>query len=166
MGWYLSAIGGGIERRFDPPRKLPVQVRLMKRERASKADALTHRFLLVLIRMDQMTDTPISFSNRTVNVGDKSMELDYPVANAFMLGDKIIVLFNPDAYTEKFGQFKNLIALNADGERIWTAELPTNESGERYYQVSSRSPLVAYSWSFSCEIDESTGRIKKKIFLK
>ena len=114
-----------------------------------------------------MTDTPISFSERTVNVRSKSIELEYPVANAFMLGDKIIVLFDPDAYTEKFGQFKNLIAVNADGEKIWTAELPTNESGDRYQQVSSRSPLVAYSWkSFDCEIDESTGRIKKKIFTK
>ena len=114
-----------------------------------------------------MTDTPISFSERTLNVGGKSMELEYPVANAFMLGDKIIVLFDPDAYTEKFGQFKNLIALNANGERIWTAELPTNESGDTYNQVSSKCPLVAYSWkSFACEIDESTGRIKKKIFSK
>ena len=114
-----------------------------------------------------MTDAPISFSERTVNVGGKSMELEYPVANAFMLGDKIIVLFDPGAYTEKFGQFKNLIALNVDGERIWTAELPTNDSGDRYFMVKSRSPLVAASiYSYDCEIDESTGRMKKKIFVK
>lgn len=114
-----------------------------------------------------MTDTPISFSERTVNVGGKSIELEYPVANAFMLGDKIIVLFDPDAYTETFGQFRNLIALTADGETIWIADLPTNDSGDRYFMVKSKSPLVAASiYSFDCEIDESTGRIKKKVFLK
>ncbi len=114
-----------------------------------------------------MTDTPVSFSGRTLDVKGKSIELEYPVRDAFMLGDKIIVLFDPNAYIEKFGQFRNLIALTEDGDRLWSAELPTNQSGDTYFRVSSRNPLVANSFhSFDCEIDESTGRIRKKVFTK
>lgn len=79
-----------------------------------------------------MVYAPFSFSGRTVTIGDKNIEMEYPIHDAFLLGDKIIVLFHPDSYTEKFGQFRNLTALTLEGEKIWTAELPTNDSGDRY----------------------------------
>jgi hypothetical protein len=114
-----------------------------------------------------MTHKPFSFSTHTITIGDRNIETEYPIHDAFLMRDKIIVLFHPDAYTEKFGQFKNLIALTLEGAKIWTAELPTNDSGDRYYQISSKLPLIADSvYSFECEIDESTGRIKKGIFFK
>lgn len=109
----------------------------------------------------------ITFSGKTVSIGGKSFEVEHPIADAFELGGRIIVLFNPDAYTEKFGQFPNLIALRPTGERLWTAELPTTTSGDRYYKVASRTPLVVYSVnSFECEIDPATGRIVARHFSK
>ena len=77
------------------------------------------------------------------------------------------MLFDPDAYTEKFGQFQNLIALKETGELIWKAELPTTTSGDRYYKIAKRLPLVAYSiYSYQCEIDPATGKIKARTFIK
>lgn len=114
-----------------------------------------------------MSDVPVTFSGRTIFADGKNTDLEYPILDAFGLKDKVIVLFHPDAYTEKFGQFPNLVAVTFDGERVWTAELPTHQSGDRYYKIASRSPLVVYSiYSFECEIDESTGKIKKGIFYK
>ncbi|HOX03244.1 MAG TPA: hypothetical protein P5555_13325 [Candidatus Paceibacterota bacterium] len=109
----------------------------------------------------------IAFSGKTIRVSGASLELEYPVADAFELEDRIIVLFNPDACTKKFGQFPNLVALRPTGERLWTAELPTTTSGDRYYKVASRNPLVVYSiHSVECEIDIATGRIKARRFSK
>jgi len=109
----------------------------------------------------------ITFNGKMLSVSGKSLELDYPVADAFELEGRIIVLFNPDAYKEKFGQFSNLIALRPTGERLWVAELPTTTTGDRYYKVASQTPLVVYSiYSQECEIDPATGRIKARHFFK
>jgi len=109
----------------------------------------------------------IAFSGKTLLIDGNPLELDYPVADAFELEGRIIVLFNPDAYTEKFGQFPNLIALRSTGERLWTAELPTTTSGDRYYKVTAQPPLVACSiYSQECEIEPATGLIKARRFFK
>src|SRR5690349_19839780 len=99
----------------------------------------------------------ITFAGKTITIGDKLVAVEHPVVDAFELEGCIIVLFNPDAYTERFGQFPNLIALRPTGERLWIAELPTTTSGDSYYKIASRTPLVAYSInSFECEIDPVT----------
>lgn len=109
----------------------------------------------------------MSFSGRTILIGGKRFELEHAVSDAFELEGKLIVLFNPDAYTETFGQFRNLVALGPTGEQVWKAELPTTTSGDRYYKIASRSPLVVYSiYSEQCELDIATGRIKTKRFVK
>lgn len=95
------------------------------------------------------------------------IRLEYPVIDAFQEGNKIIVLFDSDAETNPHKQFPNLTAIDFHGQRLWTAELPTTRGGDRYYQISSRNPLIADSiYSYNCEIDSQTGRIKQKIYYK
>jgi hypothetical protein len=109
----------------------------------------------------------ITFAGNTILAGGRVVEVEHPVADAFQLEGRIIVLFDPDSYTERFGQFPNLAAYAPTGERLWTTELPTTISGDRYYKVASREPLVVYSiYSFECEIDPSTGRIIARRFYK
>jgi len=109
----------------------------------------------------------IFVSERTLNIDGRSFNLEYPISEAFELNGRVIVLFNPDAYTEKFGQFQNLIALKETGELLWKAELPTTTSGDRYYKIVGRLPLVVYSiYSYECEIDPATGKIKARTFFK
>jgi hypothetical protein len=109
----------------------------------------------------------LSFSSNTLYINGCPIKLDYPISEAFELGDVIIVLLDSDAYAEKFGQFQNLIALNEIGELLWKAELPTAQSGDRYYKIAKQSPLIVYSiYSEECEIDPATGKIKTKTFFK
>jgi hypothetical protein len=109
----------------------------------------------------------ISISGRTLHIDGRSFDLEYPIAEAFELDGRVIVLFDPNAYTEKFGQFQNLIALKETGDLLWKAELPTHDSGDCYYKIANRLPLVAYSiYSYECEIAPATGKIKARTFIK
>ncbi len=59
----------------------------------------------------------------------------------------------------------NLLGYDSSGARIWEAEFPRHS--DYYYKVTSRTPLVAYSFSsYSCEIDPKSGKIKAKSFFK
>lgn len=113
-----------------------------------------------------MNSYELKFSGRSIELANGILELDYPILDAFQLVDKIIVLFHPDA--KKYGgQFKNLVAMRPNGERIWEAELPTTMSSDAYYRFSSKNPIIADSLSsFSSTIDDSTGRIVRKEFYK
>lgn len=109
----------------------------------------------------------VSFVERELTIdGDKHI-LEFPIEEAFALGDRVIVLFDPNSSLEFGERMSNLIAVAGDGNTVWEAELPTNFSGDRYYQIASRDPLVAdANRSFSCTIDSSSGQIISKTFFK
>lgn len=114
-----------------------------------------------------MKHEEVSFSGNTLFIRGKVVNNDYPISDAFQIGNNIVVLYDPDSYTEKFGQFPNLVAFTPDGTKVWTAELPTSQSGDRYYKIASKSPLKVYSiYSHECEIDYMTGKIKHQHFYK
>lgn len=111
--------------------------------------------------------TSISFAGNTIYVDGRRVALSFPIKEAFALGKKVIVLFDPDSNLGKHGQFRNLIALTSAGEHLWTAELPTDKSSDVYYRVVSQTPLKADSFcSFECLIDPDTGKILRKEFYK
>lgn len=112
--------------------------------------------------------TRLTIDGRVVDVG---ME----ILDAFALGDRVIVLGDPDSYLGKpdyreqrragLPAVRNLAAFAADGRRLWEAEFP--EDVDYYYRIESREPLVAQSFSsFRCRIDPATGRIIDREFLK
>jgi len=102
-----------------------------------------------------------------LEVGEESLEMQLPVIEAVLHDNKIIVLLDPDSRAEKYGQFPNLIAIDRSGTTVWTAELPTKESGDAYYRIASAEPLIVYSvFSYSCRIDPQTGKIEEKRFFK
>ena len=111
--------------------------------------------------------TTISFAGNTIDLNGRRVALSFPIKEAFALGERVIVLFDPDANLGKRSQFRNLIALTADGDHLWTAELPTDKPSDVYYRVISHTPLKADSFcSFECEIDPESGSIKSKRFFK
>ena len=106
-------------------------------------------------------------SGHMLTLEGKEIRLEHPIADAFEIDGKVIVLYDSDSYTKKWGQFPNLIALDPDGKQLWTAELPTTQSQECYYQVKRTNPLIACTWtSWECEIDIETGRVLSRTFLK
>ena len=110
----------------------------------------------------------VHFAGESLSVDGQRFTLRHPIDDAFRLGDVVVVLFAPDAVMSTFGQFPNLVAVDPhDGSQVWQAELPTTETGDAYYAISSRQPLVAYSFkSFECTIDPTTGRILETVFTK
>jgi hypothetical protein len=117
----------------------------------------------------------VTFKDKTVVIDGTRIELQWPVLDAFELGERVIVLFDPDGYLLDPGYKaqrrqgreanRNLCAFTKSGEKVWEAEFP--EEADYYYAVNSRSPLRVNSFSsFRCEIDACTGKIKSKTFLK
>lgn len=114
-----------------------------------------------------MSRSRIEFVGDVLITGDQRLELRHAIDAAWRANDRIIVLFDPDAEQGKVGQFSNLIAVDERGNEVWTAELPTSTTGDRYYRVESEDPIVVSSVSsFDCEIDAATGRILRKEFMK
>ncbi len=109
----------------------------------------------------------VTLLGNTVLVGDRRFELPHPADDAFVLADRLVVLYSPSSESGKVGQFPNLVAFSEDGDLVWIAELPTTQTGDCYYRVVSRQPLVANSVrSFQCTIDPDSGRLVSKEFMK
>lgn len=108
----------------------------------------------------------VGFDGRVLRIDGLEVELEHPIAEAFILGDLVIVRFPYDAAPRSYGAFDNLLAMNSRGERAWVAEL-TESGTDSYVAISSRDPLVAHSWScFRCTLDVASGKILQKVFTK
>lgn len=93
--------------------------------------------------------------------------MTHEVKDAFIVGDTVIVLPDPDADPGRTGQFQNLRGFDVEGKQLWSAELPTGKPSGVYTRIVSRSPLQADTFSsFECEIDLASGRIVRKEFFK
>jgi len=113
-----------------------------------------------------------SRGRRVILVSKECIEVEHHVKAAYQVDDRILVLYDSDTYwrdfgSMQFGQFPNLVAYDVEGNKLWTAELPTNESSDCYEEIVSIRPLVAYSWkSFECTIDLKTGKIIGKEYVR
>src|SRR6476469_9519666 len=102
----------------------------------------------------------VSFHGDQLSIGGHTPVLKFPIVDAFDHGDLTIVLFAPDRDLRNYGQFHNLVALNGHGALVWEAELPTTITGDCYYMIVNRSPLLVYSvQSYDVTLDADTGRI-------
>lgn len=109
----------------------------------------------------------IAIIGNSLKLGSVKHDFEHKLKLVEIYDDKIIILFDPDSYIKKFGQFNNIVAIDFSGNKIWTAELPTNSSGDLYLSITSRDPLIAYSIKgFDCEIDTATGKVNAIEFIK
>lgn len=111
--------------------------------------------------------TRVIFAGNTLTVDDKSVTMEFAIREAFEIDHVIVVLLDPDADLGTQSQYKNLIGLNANGEILWHADLPTVRQSDVYWRIASRSPLIASSFSsYDCEIDVRTGKVIRADFYK
>jgi hypothetical protein len=109
----------------------------------------------------------INYSDNVLKIDDTTVILPYEIHEVFESHQVVVVLLNPDANLGIDGQYKNLIAYNLSGVKLWEADLPTTKKSDVYWKIASKTPLIAYSFSsYACEIDIATGRILKKVFYK
>ena len=108
----------------------------------------------------------ISFDGKTLDIGAKTFELEYPIHDAFVSKDRIIVLFDHMAQREA-GQFNNLVAINRDGDRIWVAEHPTTTTSDVYIEIVEKDPLIVWNFAgYRCTIDVDDGKLIEARFTK
>ena len=109
----------------------------------------------------------ISYSGADLKIDNKLITMPYKILEVFKSGEVIVVFLDPDANLGKTGQYRNLLAYDANATKKWEAELPTSKISDVYWKIVNKTPLVAYSFSsYECEIDISTGKILKKSFYK
>jgi hypothetical protein len=103
----------------------------------------------------------------TVHIGGRDVEFEFRILDIHDFGDKLILLLGPDDNYPRNCAFRNILAIDNDGEVVWQAELPTKKDADGYWKIESVQPLVAMSFcSYECELDESSGRIIRKTFYK
>jgi hypothetical protein len=102
-----------------------------------------------------------SWRGATLEIDGRKVELEFPIAQAMVVRDVIVVLYDHGAQPGWIGVFENLIGVNADGQIIWTAGLPTDYTGDSYLEVAVEAGnLVASSWSGRrVVIDPESGRV-------
>lgn len=119
--------------------------------------------------------TNVQFEGRRLTVDSHVIELSMDILDAFELDGRVIVLGDPDSYLldpqyrgrpdADIPAFRNLMAYSLDGTLLWEAEFP--QDVDYYYEIVSRQPLVAASFSsFVCRIDPATGKIVSAEFVK
>jgi hypothetical protein len=88
---------------------------------------------------------------------------------------RVFVLLDPNSYLTDpncmlhhprgTAAIRNLVALGAEGDILWEAELP--QLADYYYSLLSVAPLTVNSFSsYRCEIDPGSGKIVRKVFFK
>ena len=106
------------------------------------------------------------FEGEELIVSGKRFKMSFPIYDIAEYDDRIVVLFVYSA-DDGIGQFKNLIAVDREGNEIWKAEHPSTDSSSAYVKIDHGDPLVA--WNFSghkCSIDLDSGRIIDTVFTK
>jgi hypothetical protein len=113
-----------------------------------------------------MTDPDILFSGRTVSAAGKTWQAPWPVMQAALIDDRVILLYDYMA-GPKDRQFQNLEAFNFLGQRLWTAQHPTPERPDTYVEILSTTPLLVWNFAaYRCTIDPSSGRLVEALFTK
>jgi hypothetical protein len=108
----------------------------------------------------------VSFSGSEVIVAGRTWRVPYPVAQAVLVGERVVVLYDYKA-GPRHKQFQNLEAFTFDGVRLWTAEHPTSTTADAYVRITSVSPLRVSSFaSFDCTLDVESGRLLEAAFKK
>ncbi len=101
-----------------------------------------------------------------MSVGDQKWKTPYPIEHCVLVGDKVVVIYEHSS-GKTWGQFRNLEAFSLAGRQLWTAEHPTNETADAYVRVLALDPLTVLNFAgFVCQLDEATGKILKKEFIK
>ena len=104
------------------------------------------------------------FEGTDLIISGKRYKMDYPIDDIVEYDDRIVILFVYSSY-EGIGQFKNLLAVDRDGNEIWRADHPTTDSSSAYVKINNTNPLLAWNFTgYKCSINLENGRIVDVVF--
>lgn len=116
--------------------------------------------------------TGTSFSGTTLNIGDTTVEFDYPIREMIELEDKVLVLLEGEGSMESrsdSGVFKyeevrsdNVIAIDKSGNQLWTIAIPeSSQDSYEWIKENENGKIVAKHYNtWVYEIDLETGEIE------
>jgi len=94
------------------------------------------------------------------------LSVTYPVLDARLIGELVIVLYDYMAFPRE-GPSRNLFAYGSDGSEVWRAEDIGQGRTDGYTNFMSETPLVVGNFSsYTCTIDVATGGVIAKVFTK
>ena len=108
----------------------------------------------------------IVFQGSCVSAPHGPIEVGYPVLDARLIVDKVLVLCDWMAFP-KGVPARNLFAYGLAGKLLWRARDIGMGAVDAYTAITSESPLVAFNYAcFACIIDPKTGEVTSKQFTK
>ena len=114
-----------------------------------------------------MPHVPASIHDGELWVDGVHVVTAYPVIDAVDLGERVVVLYDPDADPRSWGTFRNLVGLDRSGSTSWIADTAETTTGDHWTKIASAVPLRAHAWAgYLCTLDPSTGRIVDRVFTK
>jgi hypothetical protein len=111
-------------------------------------------------------DERFAFAGNTVRVGSRKWNVDYPVRDARLVGDSLVVIYEYTA-GPRHRQFQNVQAFDRSGGLLWTAEHPTAEIVDAYIEIVEVAPLILWNFAcYRCTLDPVTGKLLKAQFIQ
>ena len=93
-------------------------------------------------------------------------ELPHPILDFRRIGNRILVIYDYMDFP-RWRQAHNLVAYDVDGNELWTAAHPTNETADCYTNFMSDEPLWIGNFAgFKCQIDLANGKLLEVVFTK
>jgi hypothetical protein len=116
-----------------------------------------------------VSDVPetIVVSERVLYLDGAPVPTRYPVVAACHTDGHVIVLYDSAADARRWGTFRNLASVSADGAERWLADTAETTTGDHFTGIKSCDPRGAFAFSgYDCRLDPKTGRIVEKVFTK
>ena len=121
----------------------------------------------------------VTFEDREITIGTKTLELECPIKKIIPLRDQILILFRTEEYGKDDSRYQqNVVGLDYEGREVWrirksTVERPGPDGKMRRSPFvgigygSNDTIIVVYDYLGTCyELDPATGDISNPQFSK
>ncbi len=121
----------------------------------------------------------VSFEENRLTIDGETVELEKPIRQIVEFDIRIIVLFNPDAYTgEEPGIDRNVVAVGRDSAMLWRIEPsgsiasggPGRTSPFVALEIENRGGgevVIVYDGMGACyDLDSETGKLSNPVLTK
>ena len=109
----------------------------------------------------------MQFEKSVLRIDDAEHVLDLPIIDAASDGMRVYIVFDYMAFP-KNQPTNNLVAVDANGRRLWTvAEQPVDHPTAAYTNIIRTDPLTVGNFAgFMCVIDRVSGKLVQSEFTK
>jgi hypothetical protein len=109
----------------------------------------------------------LSFEANTLDVAGRAWSWRFPIADARLVDDVVVVIYDYMAGSSQNAAFPNVEGFDLSGRKLWTAEHPTNGPADVYVEFIQLRPLILWNFAcYRCTIDPATGKLLDAVFTR